>query len=144
MDITYNGTNLTYWTVIEVHTAIVIACLMTLKPLANKLFPGFLNDNNNESSSASSDPPLTIGSRPLRNQLAGQARPDSWVEITESNGRRIQHSTADDIEAQPTTEGKPSALDDYINFSSRSNTLSDQEKAVQVTPEDRPAAQHSQ
>ncbi|KAK3356325.1 hypothetical protein B0T25DRAFT_450380, partial [Lasiosphaeria hispida] len=32
-DWTYNGTNLTYWTLIEGNTGIVVACLMTLKPL---------------------------------------------------------------------------------------------------------------
>lgn len=78
-DFTYNGTQLTYWTVIEVHTAIVVACAMTLKPLVTKFFPRLLaadrrrgggsDDSKDESSGVSgSEPPLTIGSKPSRQQ----------------------------------------------------------------------------
>src|SRR4051812_46574421 len=80
-DFTYNGTNLTYWTVIEVNTAIVVACIMTLKPLVSKVLPGLLDSHgpSTETSIISSDPPLTIGSKPSRNPLS-PARPDSWME----------------------------------------------------------------
>jgi len=80
-DFTYNGTTLTYWTVIEVNTAIVVACIMTLKPLVSKVFPGLLDSRgpSTETSITSSDPPLTIGSKPSRNPLS-PARPDSWME----------------------------------------------------------------
>ncbi|KAJ4395579.1 hypothetical protein N0V85_006494 [Neurospora sp. IMI 360204] len=71
-DITFSTGNLTYWTALEVHTAIVIACVMTLKPLIVRFFPGFLDPRANNNSSgeqgatgeptaASSEPPLTGG-----------------------------------------------------------------------------------
>ncbi|KAL2267317.1 hypothetical protein VTJ83DRAFT_4594 [Remersonia thermophila] len=82
-DFTYSPAKLTYWTIIESHTAIVVACAMTLKPLAAKFFPGLLGvrrgSNGNGPAGAGgdsfkddgsglggSDPPLTIGSRPTR------------------------------------------------------------------------------
>ncbi|KAK3319163.1 hypothetical protein B0H66DRAFT_258056 [Apodospora peruviana] len=103
MDFTYSGTELTYWTVIEIHTAIIIACIMTLKPFAKRYFPRFLsisgNSTKDESSASSGDVPLTIGSRPLRNPPA-EHRPDSWVEV--SGGRRDVHGDTipSDIEVQ--------------------------------------------
>ncbi|KAH8908344.1 hypothetical protein BR93DRAFT_944032 [Coniochaeta sp. PMI_546] len=39
VDFTYDNTTLTYWTCIEVNTAIVCACVMTLKPLINRYLP---------------------------------------------------------------------------------------------------------
>ena len=73
MDFTYSGTNLTYWTVIEAHTAIVVACTMTLKPLVTRFFPNLLvpasrrsDSSKDEASAISSGPPLTIGSKPSR------------------------------------------------------------------------------
>lgn len=79
-DFTYSSAQLNYWLFIEVHTAIVIACLMTLKPLLARLAPNLLSgpsDSPSDGSDMTPDgPPLTIGSRPLRN---GQVRPDSWM-----------------------------------------------------------------
>ncbi len=73
MDFTYSGTNLTYWTVIEAHTAIVVACTMTLKPLVTRFFPNLLvpasrrsDSSKDEASAVSNGPPLTIGSKPSR------------------------------------------------------------------------------
>ncbi|AEO66300.1 uncharacterized protein THITE_2077835 [Thermothielavioides terrestris NRRL 8126] len=76
-DFTYIGADLLYWTVIEVHTAIVVACAMTLKPLAARLFPRLLADSpprdtlqtsdlNTTVGHASGGRPPTIGSRPAR------------------------------------------------------------------------------
>ncbi|KAK4454220.1 hypothetical protein QBC34DRAFT_471045 [Podospora aff. communis PSN243] len=81
-DFTYNGTNLTYWTVIEVNTAIVVACIMTLKPLVSRIFPVLLDSRRPsvETSITSSDPPLTIGSKPSRNPLS-PVRPESWADM---------------------------------------------------------------
>ncbi|KXX80768.1 hypothetical protein MMYC01_203938 [Madurella mycetomatis] len=94
-DFTYAGTNLTCWTVIETHTAIAIACSMTLKPLVARLFPRLLvpgeshgqnnQDGQPRSSLTASNPPLTIGSKPLRSPLApGHARAVSWMEAAAS------------------------------------------------------------
>ncbi|KAL1843194.1 hypothetical protein VTJ49DRAFT_2745 [Mycothermus thermophilus] len=80
-DFTYSPTTLTYWTLIEFHTAIVVACTMTLKPLVAKFFPNLIEPRGSDgngpagaggdskddgSGSIGSDPPLTIGSRPSR------------------------------------------------------------------------------
>lgn len=96
-DVTYTGTELTYWTVVEVHTAIVVACVMTLKPLVAKFTPCLLfgggDSTKSDSSAATSEPPLTIGSRPLRNGL-GQPRPDSWMEI---GGGNVDHTNTGDV-----------------------------------------------
>jgi len=85
-DFTYNGTTLTYWTIIEVNTAVVVGCIMTLKPLVSKVFPGLLASRSasSETSMVSSDPPLTIGSKPSRNPLS-PARRDSWMELPGHN-----------------------------------------------------------
>lgn len=83
---TYSTGKLTYWTALEVHAAIAVACVMTLKPLIVRLFPGFLDPRVNNSSgseaglpgqptAASSEPPLTVGRRPCRMQ------PLSWIEV---------------------------------------------------------------
>jgi len=97
-DFTYTPATLTYLTVLEVHTAIVVACAMTLKPLVTRFFPrlfapGYTGQSSTagggagvrggggssspnraaERSAASSEPPLTIGSRPSRlKPLPGQ------------------------------------------------------------------------
>jgi hypothetical protein len=88
-DFTWNGTNLTYWTVIEVNTAIVVACIMTLKPLVGRVFPGLLDSRPRGSmidpSIISSGPPLTIGSKPSRNPLSPVNR-ESWIEISGQSG----------------------------------------------------------
>ncbi|KAK3988482.1 hypothetical protein QBC44DRAFT_100031 [Cladorrhinum sp. PSN332] len=85
-DTTYNNTTLNHWTVLEVHTAIIVSCLMTLKPLASKFFPNMLtprvpaSDSSNPSAAAAGslgvgEAQLTIGSRPVRNQ-----KPADWIE----------------------------------------------------------------
>ncbi|KAK3694392.1 hypothetical protein B0T22DRAFT_69931 [Podospora appendiculata] len=45
IDSTYNSAQLIYWTTVEVNAAIVCACIMTLKPLIQKLFPRLLPSN---------------------------------------------------------------------------------------------------
>ncbi|KXX79884.1 hypothetical protein MMYC01_203761 [Madurella mycetomatis] len=78
-DWTYNGANLTYWTLLEAHTGIVVACLMTLKPFVAKHFPNLIgrsqNGNgewNDAGNGSSSERPLTIGSKPARVLLADE------------------------------------------------------------------------
>ncbi|KAK3943360.1 hypothetical protein QBC46DRAFT_377642 [Diplogelasinospora grovesii] len=105
-DFTYNPT-LTYWTALEIHTAIVIACVMTLKPLITKFLPGLLDPRSRvcksgEVSAASSDPPLTIGSRPSRNVLGlggveVAPRRGSWVEGHADADAGRGNGTANDI-----------------------------------------------
>lgn len=99
-DFTYTGTVLTYWTVIETHTAISIACAMTLKPLVARLFPRLLVPGGSSSQNSpggqagssltGSGPPLTIGSKPLRSPLAPvHARTESWMEATASRAAGV-------------------------------------------------------
>ncbi|KAK0751783.1 hypothetical protein B0T18DRAFT_426375 [Schizothecium vesticola] len=41
-DRTYTGAKIQYWSTVEVNASIVCACIMTMKPLVQKLFPTFL------------------------------------------------------------------------------------------------------
>lgn len=73
-DFTYDNIRLDYWTCIEVNTAIVCACVMTLKPLINRYLPSLVRSRMSAPSGNSNglDPagggvrPPTIGSRPVR------------------------------------------------------------------------------
>ena len=89
-DISYGGTNLTHWTVIEVHTAIVVCCLMTLKPLLTKLFPAWFDveSSDNETSVLTGTAPLTIGSRPSRNPPSA-TKTETWAETTDRMRREL-------------------------------------------------------
>ncbi|KAM7186409.1 hypothetical protein V8F20_011410, partial [Naviculisporaceae sp. PSN 640] len=95
-DFTYDGAELNYWLFIEVHTGIVIACLMTLKPLIGRLCPNLLSGASNPSTDstgiAPENPPLTIGSRPLRN---GQIQRDSWMQYGVRRHQAQQPSQGD-------------------------------------------------
>jgi len=106
-DWTYNGTDLTYWTIIEINIAIVVSCVMTFKPLVTKVFPGLLDSrmSSDDPSFASSGPPLTIGSKPSRNPLS-PARHDSWIEIPGQSERadmmlRDLEAGPDDLDSKP-------------------------------------------
>jgi hypothetical protein len=68
-----------------VHTAIVVACIMTLKPLVSKFFPHLLaprstasggggSSENDPSAGSSGGVPLTIGSKPSRQLPLGGGR----------------------------------------------------------------------
>ncbi|KAK4234454.1 hypothetical protein C8A03DRAFT_18650 [Achaetomium macrosporum] len=75
-DFSYNIAKIFYCTVLEVHTAIVVACAMTLKPLIARFLPRFFlshaSKDEHEPSAASSRPPPTIGSRPSRQRHGHQ------------------------------------------------------------------------
>jgi hypothetical protein len=55
---------------------------MTLKPLVSRVFPDLLDSRGPsvETSIISSDPPLTIGSKPSRNPFS-PVRPESWADM---------------------------------------------------------------
>ncbi|KAB5516937.1 hypothetical protein GE09DRAFT_574246 [Coniochaeta sp. 2T2.1] len=93
-DFTYANATLTYWTCIEVNTAIVCACVMTLKPLMNRYLPSLvrsrmsapsdaLNRNHNRLG-VNLPRPLTIGSRPVRRGDQTQKR-RSWLVLPDRN-----------------------------------------------------------
>ncbi|KAH6855994.1 hypothetical protein B0I37DRAFT_442742 [Chaetomium sp. MPI-CAGE-AT-0009] len=90
-DHTYTGAELAYWTFVEVNTAIVVACAMTLRPLVTRFFPRLLFDSRGGGGGSSGDgvgggggssgaasggfgPPLTIGSKPSRLQGENEGR----------------------------------------------------------------------
>lgn len=56
-----------YWTLVEVNIAIVIACLLVLKPLLAKMFPALLGP---QPSPSPTNAPRTIGSDPLDRERA--------------------------------------------------------------------------
>ncbi|KAK4209447.1 hypothetical protein QBC37DRAFT_256783, partial [Rhypophila decipiens] len=73
-DFTWAAVELSYLTAVEVNGAIVVACVMTLKPFLVRHFPSLLNSGRGSSSSSSSNSagenimgrPPTIGSRPSK------------------------------------------------------------------------------
>ena len=87
VDFPYENTTLTYWTCIEVNTAIVCACVMTLKPLINRYLPSLVRSRMSAPSRHSNalDPsgglgrPLTIGSMPNRKGGGQDRRRRSWL-----------------------------------------------------------------
>ncbi|KAK5658378.1 hypothetical protein OQA88_2354 [Cercophora sp. LCS_1] len=86
LDFTWNTVKLTHWTIIECNTAIVIGCIMTLKPLISKMFPNLLETRCSRmgSSDVTNSPPLTIGSKPSRNPFSPPRR-DSWAELPDQD-----------------------------------------------------------
>lgn len=61
-DPTWDYAVVQYWTLVEMNIAIVIACLLVLKPLLAKMFPALLGP---QPSPSPEDAPRTIGSDPL-------------------------------------------------------------------------------
>jgi len=73
MDSTWDYTTPAYWTTIEVNFSIICACVMTLKPLIVKLFPGLvevrLSSGDRDQSwdlSMDRNHPPTIGTKSTR------------------------------------------------------------------------------
>jgi hypothetical protein len=88
-DFTYQNITLTYWTCIEVNTAIVCACVMTLKPLINRYLPSLIRSrisaptrHSNAADPSGAIRPLTIGSRPVREAGQDKGR-RSWLVLPE-------------------------------------------------------------
>lgn len=80
-DFTYNNTTLTYLTCIEVNTALVCACVMTLKPLINRHLPSLVRSRRSMSAPSGAVGhgglrPPTIGSIPM---IKGDKRRRSWL-----------------------------------------------------------------
>ena len=124
-DFTYAGIFLTYWTTVEVNVVIVVACLMTLKPLMARLFPRVFTDSYQQRSGSNAPPP-TIGSMPMRspNPRVNHDTLPSWPRspgiINEvdvdglgfRNGR--QHNTpAEELEAQFSIDFEKTSTSDF-------------------------------
>ena len=91
-DFSYGNTTLTYWTCIEVNTALVCACVMTLKPLIGRYLPSLVRSRRSVSGAPSDavgpdgrTRPATIGSRPLR-RGGQQSRRRSWLVLPDRMG----------------------------------------------------------
>ncbi|KAK0732010.1 hypothetical protein B0H67DRAFT_566439 [Lasiosphaeris hirsuta] len=72
-DFTWAAVELSYLTAVEVNGAIVCACIMTLKPLVTKLFPGLLGSRGSQNPAGSDNShrgPPTIGSKPSKAPLS--------------------------------------------------------------------------
>jgi hypothetical protein len=57
-----------YWTTIETNFAIICACVMTLRPLIAKLFPGLTEErlSSGDGEDCIGGTPQTIGTKPMR------------------------------------------------------------------------------
>ncbi|KUI52694.1 hypothetical protein VP1G_00015 [Cytospora mali] len=81
-DFTYTSVAVDYWSLIEVNTAIVCSCIMTLKPLLNRV----IASSNGQDINAGAQPaaaqglmhPPTIGSEPSKRFVA---RKQSWLTV---------------------------------------------------------------
>jgi hypothetical protein len=115
VDFTFDNVGISYWTCIEVNAAIACACMVTLKPLAMRMFPRLLGAGMDESPRDSAVPiahdgrPLTIGSRPSRHTKTGISSPwymgstrplDDRVPILEEEAEVYRGKSLDDIEFQ--------------------------------------------
>lgn len=79
-DFTWAGARFGMLCMIEVNAAIVVACLITLKPLSHKLWPNLLRDHSLEQ--LDGDNPPTIGSGPP--PLNGNRRRNTTGKDTET------------------------------------------------------------
>lgn len=73
-DIPYDNTTTAFWTTIETNATVVIACIMTMKPLFSKWFPSLTQLRSGEMQDANGRVP-TIGSTPTRPPNAGSSEP---------------------------------------------------------------------
>jgi hypothetical protein len=107
-DFTYDNAALTYWTCIEVNTAIVCSCVMTLRPLLNRIFPNsFLSgpgsgDKDHRSPGMDNGgglnrAPLTIGSMPVRKQGHDRRQP-SWTTFQTDDVTRVTGDVEEALE----------------------------------------------
>ncbi|KAK0634102.1 hypothetical protein B0T14DRAFT_561619 [Immersiella caudata] len=73
VDFTWDFATPTSWAIIEVNFSIICACVMTLKPLIVKIFPGLaearLSSSDRDQSWDMQNHPPTIGTKPMRTPL---------------------------------------------------------------------------
>ncbi|KAK4195884.1 hypothetical protein QBC40DRAFT_184766 [Triangularia verruculosa] len=92
-DATYSSAQMIYWTSVEVNAAICCACLMTLKPLIQRLFPRLLSPNSGsktqrENTSLQWIDPIT--GHPIRRDSR-----QSFIGLTAQLGRRGNRRLSD-------------------------------------------------
>lgn len=79
-DTTYDVAIVAYWGAVEVNLPIICACLTTIRPLLNRLFPGLLGPRTSQYKGASlalsSQPPLQVAGDPVTIAEAGRSRED--------------------------------------------------------------------
>jgi hypothetical protein len=103
-DMTWQLTSIANWSVAEINVAIVCACLTTLKPLLRKFFGPLMDrwfpHRHQSLEDGSNNPPLTIGSVPLKIVMArGDPALSSAVTHVESEG--TSGSTLGTFETSP-------------------------------------------
>jgi hypothetical protein len=78
VDVPFEYVPIATWTSIETNVTVVIACLMTMKPLLSKFFPNLLGGYQQQSSGGEQPEGrvLTIGSKPSRAPLGSHRQ--SW------------------------------------------------------------------
>jgi hypothetical protein len=91
---TWEAPTIANWTCIEVHVAIICACLTTLKPFLTRFFPKILGSRTSNSREGWEENPgvldgyqrpLTVGSKPSRGNFRERGR-ESWVSETGLGG----------------------------------------------------------
>lgn len=91
-DVTYGSSSMFYWTSAEVNSAIVCACLMTLRPLAGRWLPRWFTSHpySDEIDSNRRDI-VTVGASPSRppvlslSSTAPNIATDGWINSSASS-----------------------------------------------------------
>ncbi|KAK1854651.1 hypothetical protein CCHR01_02692 [Colletotrichum chrysophilum] len=93
-DPTFDSPGIAEWSIIELNTAIVCACLITLKPLARRFFPRLLGSTNHDvgrergpGSGSGDGVPATVGSKES-GQKANHAR-----HVSDGSEIQLNHDT---------------------------------------------------
>lgn len=78
-DITYNNANIAMWSGVELDTAIICACMPSLKPICQKLAPGWLSTTDTSADTAQDSDTMKLS----HVKRLGNLRIDT---VSESNG----------------------------------------------------------
>ena len=137
IDSTYSMPRLMYWTSVEVNAAITCACIMTLKPLIQRLFPRLLSTGSryvHDHSLPWISPIHSTHSRNIHSRRGSRhsfARPQS---CTHRRHRSNSTATSPMSELKPGGEAALSSVNDYDNYDRRVyNELFRKEAALRIS-----------
>ncbi|KAK4224777.1 hypothetical protein QBC38DRAFT_286542 [Podospora fimiseda] len=112
VDATYTAATMIYWTTIEVNAAISCACIMTLKPLIQKIFPRLLKGPVSRSSGGTRSGPhnTDAGWIPERSTRRGSRQSYNGMIIAMGGGRPGSYHASDGSGSGGSSKRKGSLL----------------------------------
>lgn len=106
VDVPFDYIPIATWTSIETNVLVVVACLMTMKPLLLRAWPNLLGSSGRlGGNNTSNNHVLTIGSKPLRAPLDPRGQPKN---VENWNGL-VERREVKDLEGQTAECGRNSA-----------------------------------